>query len=165
MTVDPVPAAVFMMPVAVNPDGVGMRRRDPFAGDPYVSVAVPAIIAGTPVPARMRPRAGVLDADVWRLDLDIDMLREGRGDAGETEESGGRDEKQVFLHRCGFSFHERVCIDGGMIRGCCRSADGTRQRLTGCGEIFSQMVEVMVCEGSKAAWVERSGRFGRSCPG
>ena len=134
VTFFPVPAAVFMMPAAIDPDGVRVRRPNPFARYPYVSVAVPLIIAGTPVPTVMGTRTAMLDADVWRLDLDIDVLREGRRDGGETEEGGCRDEKQFFLHTSGFFLSRKSVHRWRREPGCCRTADGTRQGSTGCAE-------------------------------
>ena len=109
--------------------------------------------------------AGVLDADAWRLDLDIDMLREGRGDAGETEKRRCRDEKQFFLHTSGFSFHERVCIDGGGNRGAAAQPMEPGRDRRVAQKIFSQMAVVMVCGESKAARAERCGTSRQSCPG
>lgn len=72
-----------MVPVAIDPDSMGAGWTDPLAGNPNVAAAIPAVVAGTPVPTVMGTGTAMLDDDVWRFDLNIDVLREGWGDAEE----------------------------------------------------------------------------------
>src|SRR6185437_12572197 len=47
---DPDPTAVTMLPAALNPASVGVRRGNVFARRPDVGVAIPAVVTVTPDP-------------------------------------------------------------------------------------------------------------------
>ena len=76
VTVDPVPAAALMTPVTIDPDGMGMRGADPLSRNPDIVRAIPAVVSGAPVPARVRPRRTVFDDNRRRTDVDVNALRE-----------------------------------------------------------------------------------------
>jgi hypothetical protein len=66
-----------MTPLARDPNRVLVRGCNPVAVHPDVVVAVPLVVSVNPNPASVRARAVMFDDDVWRVDLDIDTLREG----------------------------------------------------------------------------------------
>lgn len=67
MPFDEHPAVAAMFPAMGNPDSAWMRRTYPMAVYPHVSMAVPAVIAVDPHPARMQ-----------RMIVDLDNRRRGR---------------------------------------------------------------------------------------
>ena len=72
MTFYPDVAFAMVIPVAVNPVGVGMGCFDIGSGNPDVAVTVPAMVAIVPSPARVFVRR---DGD------NFDWTRRGRADS------------------------------------------------------------------------------------
>jgi hypothetical protein len=80
--------AATMRPVAFNPVGVGMGWLNVASGNPYISVAVPAVIAGVPGPVtvlRRGRRDNFYRTRRWWADAD-DNLSWGEGGEGKSEE-------------------------------------------------------------------------------
>jgi hypothetical protein len=87
-----------MIPMTIDPAGVGVGWFHIVSGDPDVCVVVPAVIAGVPGPVGVFVRWWRHDFDRtrwWRADADYDL---GLGNAcGEKECAGESGEE--FFHR------------------------------------------------------------------
>jgi len=131
---DPIPAAALVSPVPVDPDGIPARWFNIVAGHPDIAGAVPTVIAVDPHPSFVRNGAGMFDDDVRRFDLNIDMLREGWGDA---EQCSCSNQKQ-FLHEWGCPFIESEHRWRPEDLNRLRTVHGTRRGSPGCAQkIFS----------------------------
>jgi hypothetical protein len=127
---DPVPAAIFVAPVAGNPFGMRTRRFNPAAWNPDVSAAIPAVIAADPDPSIVGTRAGVFGPVVGRADLNVNALGKSGRNRRETEENSRRNEKQ-FLHKEWVFLSRKLGCSCGWACQSGRTADGTRQQGNG----------------------------------
>jgi hypothetical protein len=94
---DPDVAVAVMIPVAVDPLGVGVGWFHVRAGDPDILVTVVAVVAGVPRPVGvlMRWWRDAFDRPLWRTDADDDLgLRNACGEKYCAGKSG-----EQFLHR------------------------------------------------------------------
>jgi hypothetical protein len=90
-------AFAMVVPVAVDPTSVGMGWFDVGSGNPDITVAVPAVVAGVPGPIGVLVGWGrnTLDRTGRRADPDDDL---GLCNACREEEGAG-DSGEDFLHR------------------------------------------------------------------
>jgi hypothetical protein len=94
---DPDVAFAVVVPVAVDPVGVGVGWFHVGSGNPNIPVTVPAVVAGVPGPVWVLVRWGrnVLDGTGRWADPDDDL---GLCNACREEECAG-DSGEDFLHR------------------------------------------------------------------
>jgi hypothetical protein len=99
VTFDPDVFAVAMIPVAVNPTGVRVRRFNVRARNPDIVVALVAVIAGVPSPIAVLGRRRRNDFVGTRrgANRDVYLAKSVRGTDGE-QECAGCGEK-MLLHR------------------------------------------------------------------
>ena len=67
------PAIVAMDPAMRFPPGARMGRTVPAAGNPYIAVAVPVMVAGDPHVAALRRWGATLNNRGWRSNADNDL--------------------------------------------------------------------------------------------
>jgi hypothetical protein len=96
-----------MIPVAVFPTGVWVRRFNIIAGNPDVLAPIVAVIAVVPSPVRMfvGRRRNALDSRGWRTDAD-DYL--GLGDTCGEKECAGQSGEGFFHHAISFATENRT---------------------------------------------------------
>jgi hypothetical protein len=94
---DPDVTVAVVVPVAVDPAGVGVGWFNVRAGDPYVLMTVVAVIAGVPGPVGVFVGWGrdAFDGTRWRTDADYDL---GLCNACGKKKCAG-DSNESFLHR------------------------------------------------------------------
>jgi len=87
---DPDVSIVTMLPAAIHPDCVRVRRGDVFARDPDVGVAVPAVVPVAPGPVAMLDwRFGASFDDAGRRSNADDNLRACHERCGKYETANG----------------------------------------------------------------------------
>jgi hypothetical protein len=96
MSFNPDVTVAVVVPVAVDPAGVGVGRFDVGAGDPDVGVAVPAVVTGVPGPVGVLAgwRWNALNWAGWWADADYNLGL--RDTCGEKKCAGNRGE--YFFH-------------------------------------------------------------------
>jgi hypothetical protein len=95
---DPDVAVAVVVPVAVDPAGVGVRRFYVGSGNPDVAIAIPAVVAGVPGPIWVLMGWGrdVFNGAGRGTDTNYDLTLHNT--CGEKECAGDRGE--YFFHRC-----------------------------------------------------------------
>jgi hypothetical protein len=72
------PAIVVVNPLVRNPDGVGLGRTVPAAGNPDIAVAIPVVITGDPHVAAIGWRRAALNDGSRRANANHNLRKRSR---------------------------------------------------------------------------------------